>query len=78
MLATLVQPDGGTARVFGHDIVGEPDAVGCKVSLTGQFASVDEDLSGMEKLVSLARLLDFPLSQAKALATELLEAFDLA
>jgi ABC-2 type transport system ATP-binding protein len=78
MLATLVHPDGGSARVFGHDIVDESDAVRSKVSLTGQFASVDEDLSGMENLVLLARLLGFPIAQAKSRAAELLEAFDLA
>jgi len=42
-LATLLRPDGGEARVFGHDIVREPDAVRSRVSLTGQFASVDEN-----------------------------------
>jgi ABC-2 type transport system ATP-binding protein len=77
MLATLVHPDGGSARVFGHDIVTESDAVRSKVSLTGQFASVDEDLSGLENLVLLARLLGFPIAQAKSRAAELLEAFDL-
>src|ERR671917_453678 len=43
MLATLLRPDAGTARVFGHDVVREADAVRSRVSLTGQFASVDED-----------------------------------
>ncbi|HKP94615.1 MAG TPA: ATP-binding cassette domain-containing protein [Fibrobacteria bacterium] len=78
MLATLVSPDAGSARVFGHDIVKEPDAVRGKVSLTGQFASVDEDLTGLENLALLARLLGFPGAQAKSRAKELLEAFDLA
>ena len=57
MLATLLRPDAGTARVFGHDVVREADAVRSRVSLTGQFASVDEDLTGFENLVLLARLL---------------------
>src|SRR5688500_6129621 len=48
VLATLIRPDGGRARVLGHDVVEEPDAVRASVSLTGQFASVDEELSGRE------------------------------
>lgn len=78
MLATLVPPDAGTARVFGHDIVREADAVRGKVSLTGQFASVDEDLTGLENLVLLARLLGFSRPQARARAAELIDAFDLS
>ena len=50
MLATLLRPDAGSARVLGHDIVGEADAVRGLVSLTGQLASVDEDLTGRENL----------------------------
>ncbi len=78
MLATLLRPDGGSARVLGHDIVREADAVRAVVSLTGQLASVDEDLTGRENLVLLARLFGFSRAQAKARAAELLEAFDLA
>src|SRR5687768_17799959 len=48
VLATLLRPDGGSARVLGHDVVTEADAVRASVSLTGQFASVDEELSGRE------------------------------
>src|ERR671927_1166762 len=59
MLATLLRPDAGTARVFGHDIVREADAVRSRVSLTGQYASVDEDLTGRENLVLIARLLGY-------------------
>ena len=77
MLATLLRPDSGTAMVFGHDIVREANAVRSRVSLTGQFASVDEDLYGIENLILLARLLGYSRSQAKARAIELLEAFDL-
>src|SRR5690348_610743 len=51
VLATLLRPDSGTARVFGHDVVREADAVRRRVSLTGQFASVDEDLTGWENLL---------------------------
>jgi ABC-2 type transport system ATP-binding protein len=54
LLATLLRPDAGSARVFGHDIVREADAVRARVSLTGQYASVDEDLTGRENLVQFA------------------------
>ena len=78
MLATLLRPDAGTARVLGHDIVREADAVRACVSLTGQFASVDEELTGRENLVLLGRLLGFPRRGAAARSAELLEAFGLA
>ncbi|MEY9212802.1 ATP-binding cassette domain-containing protein [Thermobifida halotolerans] len=78
VLATLLRPDRGRARVFGHDVVREADAVRAKVSLTGQFASVDEDLTGTENLVMLARLLGHSRAGARARARELLEAFGLA
>ena len=55
MLATLMRPDAGSARVLGHDIVAEADAVRAAVSLTGQLASVDEDLTGRENLVLLGQ-----------------------
>ncbi|WP_051468886.1 ATP-binding cassette domain-containing protein [Actinomadura oligospora] len=77
VLATLLHPDSGTARVCGHDVVREAAAVRSKVSLTGQFASVDEDLSGSDNLFVLARLLGYKPPQARARATELLSAFGL-
>ncbi|MGV9306665.1 ATP-binding cassette domain-containing protein [Nonomuraea sp. NPDC003727] len=77
MLATLLRPDGGQARVFGHDVRREADAVRARVSLTGQYASVDEDLTGMENLVLLARLLGHRKPAAGDRARELLEAFGL-
>jgi ABC-2 type transport system ATP-binding protein len=77
MLATLLRPDAGSARVLGHDIVDEADAVRGAVSLTGQLASVDEDLTGRENLILIGRLLGLPRADAKARATELLEAFGL-
>ena len=77
MLATLLRPDGGTARVLGHDVLDEADAVRSRVSLTGQFASVDEDLTGRENLVLLGRLLGYSRAEAKARADELLHAFGL-
>ena len=78
MLATLIRPDAGSARVFGHDIVEDADAVRGAVSLTGQLASVDEDLTGRENLILLGRLLGLKRAEAKARAAELLEAFGLA
>jgi ABC-2 type transport system ATP-binding protein len=78
MLATLLQPDGGSARVLGHDLLREGGAVRRKVSLTGQYASVDEDLTGTENLVLVARLLGFDWTSARARARELLEVFELA
>jgi ABC-2 type transport system ATP-binding protein len=77
MLATLLRPDAGSARVMGHDIVAEADAVRAAVTLTGQLASVDEDLTGRENLVMLARLLGLRRGAAKARAAELLQAFGL-
>ena len=77
MLATLLRPDAGAARVFGYDVVRQADAVRGRVSLTGQFASVDEDLTGLENLVLIARLLGHSRAQSKARAKELLDAFGL-
>jgi len=77
MLATLLRPDGGSARVLGHDIVEDADRVRGAVSLTGQMASVDEDLTGRENLILLALLLGFSRAQARSRADELLEAFGL-
>jgi ABC-2 type transport system ATP-binding protein len=77
VLATLLQPDAGHARVLGHDVMVEPDAVRARISLTGQFASIDEDLTGWENVVLLARLLGFAKADARARAGELLDAFDL-
>jgi ABC-2 type transport system ATP-binding protein len=68
-------PDAGSARVMGHDIVDEADAVRCAVCLTGQLASVDEDLTGRENLILLGRLLGLRRPAAKDRAAELLEAF---
>jgi ABC-2 type transport system ATP-binding protein len=77
LLATLLRPDGGEARVFGHDVVREADAVRGKVSLTGQYASVDEDLTGIENLVLLGRLLGHSKPGARERAGRLLDAFGL-
>jgi ABC-2 type transport system ATP-binding protein len=67
MLATLLRPDVGRAQVFGHDDVREPRAVRSLVGVTGQYASVDEDLSATENLMIFARLLG--LSRGRAPTT---------
>ena len=77
MLATLIEPDEGSAQVLGHDVKKEADAVRGLVSLTGQMASVDEDLTGRENLVLLGWLLGLKRPAAKARADELLDAFGL-
>jgi ABC-2 type transport system ATP-binding protein len=77
MLATLLRPDAGSARVLGHDIVAEAETVRGLVSLTGQLASVDEDLTGRENLILLGRLLGLRWGAAKTRASELLDAFGL-
>jgi ABC-2 type transport system ATP-binding protein len=78
VLATLLRPTSGSASVFGHDVVREAAAVREKVSLTGQYASVDEDLTGHENLVLVGRLLGLSWTDARRRATESLAAFGLA
>jgi oleandomycin transport system ATP-binding protein len=77
ILATLLTPDAGTARVAGFDVVTQASDVRRSIGLTGQYASVDEDLTGVENLVMIGRLLDLSRAAAKARAAELLEEFDL-
>ncbi|MFC9245125.1 ATP-binding cassette domain-containing protein [Streptomyces sp. NPDC057136] len=77
ILATLLRPDAGHASVGGYDVVKEQVRVRGLIGLTGQYASVDEDLSGTENLVLLGRLLDMSRRDARARATELLEQFEL-
>jgi len=78
MLATLLKPDGGSARVLGHDVLAEAGAVRSKVAMTGQFASLDEDLTGAENLVMLGRLYGYSRLAARDRAAQLLDAFDLS
>jgi ABC-2 type transport system ATP-binding protein len=78
MLATITRPDAGTASVMGHDLVADPHAVRAAIAMTGQFASLDEDLTGRENLILLARLWGFRGRVAKERADQLLAAFDLA
>jgi ABC-2 type transport system ATP-binding protein len=77
MLATLARPDEGRASVMGHDLVEAPHQVRSEIAMTGQFASLDEDLTGRENLVLLARLWGFRGAAARSRADELLAAFDL-
>jgi oleandomycin transport system ATP-binding protein len=77
MLATLIRPDAGRATVNGFDVVRDADRVRAQIGLTGQYAAVDEDLTGYENLVLIGRLLELPRVSAKRRATELLDRFDL-
>ena len=77
MLATLLRPDGGTANVFGHDVVHEAQIVRQLIGVTGQYASVDEKLSALENLIIFGRLLGLSHADAKQKANELLEEFGL-
>ena len=77
MLTTLLKPDGGNAKVFGHDVVHETQVVRQLISLTGQSAAVDEKLSASENLTIFALLLGLSRSEASKRAAELLEEFGL-
>jgi oleandomycin transport system ATP-binding protein len=78
ILATLLRPDGGHARVFGYDVVRDAHQVRQLIGLTGQYASVDEGLSGTNNLVMIGRLLGLSRADARARAGELLDRFELA
>ncbi len=77
ILATLLRPDAGRARVGGYDVVRQPGQVRRLIGLTGQYAAVDELLSGQENLYMLGRLLGLPRKDARARASGLLESFEL-
>jgi ABC-2 type transport system ATP-binding protein len=78
ILATLVRPDTGTATIGGHDLLTDPVGVKCSISLTGQYAAVDDLLTGRENLEMMARLRHIQPRAARARAAELLAAFGLA
>jgi oleandomycin transport system ATP-binding protein len=78
ILATLLRPDAGRAQVGGFDVARQPDKVRNLIGLTGQFAAVDEDLTGRENLLLIARLLELSRRAARRRADELLERFGLA
>ncbi|MEU1800402.1 ATP-binding cassette domain-containing protein [Streptomyces sp. NPDC019937] len=76
-LSTLLVPDAGTAVVAGYDVVRQPRQLRRTIGLTGQYASVDEKLSGWENLYMIGRLLDLPRKEARARADAMLERFSL-
>lgn len=77
ILATLLPADAGNAWIFGNDLKTDSAAIRKRISLTGQYASIDEDLTGMENLMLIARLMGHSRRQAKTRAQELLLAFGL-
>jgi ABC-2 type transport system ATP-binding protein len=77
MLATLLRPDGGSAQIFGHDVVKQSQIVRQLIGVTAQFASVDEKLSATENLIIFARLLGLGRAEARKKASDLLEEFNL-
>jgi ABC-2 type transport system ATP-binding protein len=77
ILATLLRPTAGRARVLGHDVVAEPLAVRRRIGLAGQFAAVDAELTGRENVEMIARLYRLPGAEARRRASEVLERFGL-
>jgi ABC-2 type transport system ATP-binding protein len=77
ILATLLRPDAGTATVAGHDLLADPVAVKRSISLTGQYAAVDEMLTGQENLEMMAQLRHLPRREVRVRAAQLLADFDL-
>jgi oleandomycin transport system ATP-binding protein len=78
VLSTLLKPDGGQASVCGYDVVQDAVQVRQLLALTGQYASVDDELTGSENLIMIGRLLGFPRGLAKSRSREMLEQFDLS
>lgn len=77
ILTTVVLPDGGRASVLGHDVVKDPEAVRANIGLAGQFAAVDENLTGLENLRMIGQLTRLGRKRSTARAGELLELFQL-
>ena len=78
ILTTILRPDAGEASVLGHDVVKEPDLVRTSIGLAGQYAAVDENLTGAENLRMVGKLTHLPRSLIRERAAELLDRFDLA
>jgi ABC-2 type transport system ATP-binding protein len=78
LLSTLLKPDGGNALVVGYDVVKNAKEVRKKISLTGQFAALDEGLSGIQNLILIARLYGFSPKEARSIAEELIQSFGLS
>jgi ABC-2 type transport system ATP-binding protein len=77
ILATLLKPDAGKATVAGFDVVRQPDEIRRVIGLSGQYAAVDENLTGRENLWLFGRLYQLPSPESRRRATELLDQFDL-
>src|SRR5690349_20879013 len=77
ILSTLIGFDGGEARIAGHDLATEPDAVRAAIGVTGQFSAVDDLLTGAENLTLMADLHHLARAEGRRRAAELLERFDL-
>src|SRR5215210_8719792 len=77
ILTTLLPPDAGTARVAGLDVVADAAELRSRIGLAGQYAAVDENLTGHENLEMVGRLYHLPKAEARARASELLERFEL-
>lgn len=78
ILSTLLEPNGGSAAINGHDVMKQPDHVRASIGLTGQYAAVDEYLSARENLEMMGRLYRLSIEDCRKRAQELLEQFDLA
>jgi ABC-2 type transport system ATP-binding protein len=78
ILTTLLTPDGGTAHVAGIDVAHRPAQVRAEIGLAGQYAAVDENLTGFENLEMVGRLYHFPRRESRERSTELLEEFGLS
>jgi len=78
VLATLIQPDAGSAEVAGIDVLADPAGVRARIGLSGQYAAVDEHLTGYENLEMVGRLYGFKKARARTRGRDLLERFDLA
>ncbi|WP_336209265.1 ATP-binding cassette domain-containing protein [Nonomuraea sp. LPB2021202275-12-8] len=77
ILSTLIRADGGSARIAGHDLSAEPDAVRAAIGVTGQFSAVDNLLTGQENLTMMADLHHLGRKAGRRRAAQLLEQFDL-
>ncbi|MFD7305056.1 ATP-binding cassette domain-containing protein [Streptomyces pharetrae] len=77
ILSTLITPDGGQARIAGHDLTTDPQAVRAAIGVTGQFSAVDGLITGEENMLLMADLHHLPKREGRRVTTELLERFDL-
>jgi len=78
ILTTLLEPDGGRGEVAGLDVVRDAEALRARIGLAGQYAAVDENLTGMENLVMVGRLYHLPLAEVRQRSGDILERFGLS